>query len=221
MGGWQDTVIEAVVVNNLGQIGILEELGWEKDVFAGTALNCYNSRTCRMLADMRIRRVTLSSEMTYTQIKGLRRGELETEVFAQGALQLMISEYCAPGALCGGRSAEKGQNRACSQPCLNSGKHYHLQDEKGFVFPLRLDPACRMHIFNSREHCLLKDIPELEKAGVDRLLLDVRLYLRPIATRLMDLYRLAVKDRISFEDAKSRIDAIMHDYTKGHLYRGV
>lgn len=78
-----------------------------------------------------------------------------------------------------------------------------------------------MHVFNSRQHCLLKEIPELAKAGIDRLLLDLRLYPQPIARRLLDLYRLAVSDSLNFEEAKLRIDTVMQDYTKGHLYRGV
>lgn len=218
---WQSIAIDAVVANNLGQFSLLRNLGWQKTIYAGMGFNCFNSRSCLLLGQMKIKRVTLSPEMTMEQLRQLRSSGLETEVFAQGAMQLMVSEYCAAGALCGGRYHEGDKHTSCTRPCRKPGAQYYLRDEKGFTFPLRFDRACRMHVFNSRQHCLLKEIPELAKAGIDRLLLDLRLYPRPIARRLLDLYRMAVSDSLNFAEAKTRIDTVMQDYTKGHLYRGV
>ena len=221
ISSWKSIAIDAVVANNLGQYSFLHNLGWQKTIYAGMGFNCFNSRSCSLLSQMQFKRVTLSPEMTMEQLRQLRNCGLETEVFAQGALQLMVSEYCAAGALCGGRYHDGDKHQACSRPCRKEGAQYYLRDEKGFSFPLRFDRACRMHVFNSRQHCLLKEIPELAKAGIDRLLLDLRLYPQPIARRLLDLYRLAVSDSLNFEEAKLRIDTVMQDYTKGHLYRGV
>lgn len=221
ISSWRSIAIDAVVANNLGQLAWLRELGWQKTIYAGMGLNCFNSRSCALLERLHVQRVTLSPEMTLEQLRQLRDCGLETEVFAQGALQLMVSEYCAAGALQGGRCRDGEQRQACSRPCRESGKQYYLRDEKGYAFPLRFDRACRMHVFNSRQHCLLKEIPELAGADIGRLLLDLRLYPAPVAKRLLDLYRLAVSDSFNFAEAKQRIDTVMQDYTKGHLYRGV
>jgi U32 family peptidase len=218
---WHNNSIEAVVINNIGQLALMRELGWDRALYAGMGINCFNSYACRLLQEQGVSRVILSPELTDEQLRELRPGALETEVFAQGALQLMVSEYCAAGALRGGRDLADGKDQACSRPCLQDGTKLHLRDEKGFIFPLRFDSACRMHVFNSREHCLFKEIPALQQAGVGRLLLDLRLYNRQRAGRLLDLYLLAVKDRISFEEARDKINTLMRDYTKGHLHRGV
>ena len=78
-----------------------------------------------------------------------------------------------------------------------------------------------MHVFNSREHCLLEDMPQLAAAGVDRLLLDLRLYDNQRAGRVLSLYREAAQDRFAYEEAKRKLPSLMKEYTKGHLYRGV
>ncbi|NLF80159.1 MAG: hypothetical protein GX572_03085, partial [Clostridia bacterium] len=218
---WHDIGVETMVVNNIGQLALLRELGWDRALYAGMGLNCFNSYACRLLQEHGLSRVILSPELTEEQLRELRPGALETEIFAQGALQLMISEYCAAGALLGDRKTGEKQECSCSRPCLARGDQLYLRDDKGYIFPLRFDDDCRMHVFNSREHCLLREIPQLQKAGVGRLLLDIRLYNRQRAGRLLDLYQMAVKDRISFEEARQKIDGVMRDYTKGHLHRGV
>ena len=216
---WHGLPLGGIVINNLGQLAILREAGWAKPIYAGTGLNCFNSWCARFLAEQGVSRICLSPELTLAQLKQMNCG-VETELFAQGALQVMVSEYCAAGALCGGRNMDEKGSRACSRPC-RSGRHFDLRDEKGYVFPLRFDTACRMHVFNSREHCLLKDSEEIRKAGVGRLLLDLRLYDEEKARGILRLYTLAVRDAAGREEACALLDGVLRDYTKGHTYRGV
>ncbi len=217
---WQSLNLPALVVNNIGQAAFLRKQGWEGEIYAGPGCNIYNSAACRFLYRNQIRRATLSPELTLSQLAALDSNGLETEVFGQGALQLMVSEYCLPGALCGFRNRQNGQDVPCMRPC-RSQRPLYLRDEKGFSFPLRCDNDCRMHIFNAREHCLLNELPELAAAGVRRLLLDIRLYPEQRGNRIMELYRDARQDAFSYEEAKLRLPTIMKEYTKGHLYRGV
>ena len=86
----------------LGQIRLIQDLGWTADIYAGMGVNCFNSWTCAKLYRMGIKRTLLSAEMTLAQMQRLQPGGVQTEVFAQGALQLMVSQYCAAGALSGG-----------------------------------------------------------------------------------------------------------------------
>ncbi|MBR2783598.1 MAG: DUF3656 domain-containing protein [Firmicutes bacterium] len=210
----------ACCVNNLGQIPLLRDMGWQGDLYSGLGLNVFNSAACRFLHRHGVSRVALSPELTLTQLEQLDPLPVETEVFAQGALQLMVSEYCLLGAACGGRSRTKEENIPCSRPCRQSQPLF-LQDEKGYRFPLRQDRACRMHIFNSREHCLLEELPALREAGVDRVLLDLRLYDKRRAGQVLDLYRGVTGDEFAYAEAKRRLPSVMKEYTKGHLFRGV
>ena len=218
---WQAAeAIEGVVVNNLGHIAFLRSNGWEKKIYAGSGLNIFNSAACRFMADLGLSRAMLSPEMTLPQLQHLNKAGLETELFAQGALQLMVSEYCVLGAACGHRSKDEKGESPCQRPCQHMQDVY-LCDEKGYRFPIRSDHACRMHVFNSREHCLLEDLPVLKEAGVDRLLLDMRLYDPKQAETVLRLYKDAATDSFAFEEAKRRLPSVIKEYTKGHLYRGV
>ncbi|MBR5429076.1 MAG: DUF3656 domain-containing protein [Firmicutes bacterium] len=216
MSAWLEQQPPALCVNNLGQLGLLRDLGWQGALYSGQGLDVFNSAACRFLHRHGVSRVALSPELTLTQLEQLDPGPVETEVFAQGALQLMVSEYCLLGAACGGRDKDV----PCSHPC-RQGQPLFLQDDKGYRFPLRQDRACRMHIFNSREHCLLEELPALREAGVDRVLLDLRLYDRRRAGQILDLYRGVTGDEFTYAEAKRRLPSLMKEYTKGHLFRGV
>jgi putative protease len=217
---WSKAGLDAAVVNNLGQIGLLRSCDWRGAIYAGGGLNVFNSAACRFLAGEGVKRVMLSPELNLTQIRQLDADGLETEVFSQGALQLMVSEYCMQGAICGLRHRDKKDDTPCMHPCLRRHDLY-ISDEKGYRFPLRSDHDCRMHVFNSREHCLLEDIPALSESGVERMLLDLRLYEPKRAEALLSLYLEAVSDGFGYGEARRKLPSLMQEYTKGHLYRGV
>jgi putative protease len=167
-------------------------------------------------AAQKLEYLTLSAELNQGALSAIKDGAAGKEIIAQGALPLMISEYCALGSLMG----ERDVGKLCNKPC---GKHgaYALRDEKGFLFPCRSDAYCRMHIFNSRELCLLEEIPQINKCGIVRLCLDLRLYDEAKAARLTELYRLAISDQWGYEEAKTKLPQTMQEYTKGHFNRGV
>lgn len=218
---WQAcSAISAIAVQNLGHLALLREHGWSGTIYGAAGLNVFNSAACHMLAELDLSRVHLSAEMTLRQMQMLDAAGLEVEVFGQGALQLMVSEYCLLGSVLGGRRKDEKGETLCTKPC-QSGQEYYLTDEKGYRFPVRADVAGRTHIFNSRQHCLLADLPELRQAGVDRLMLDLRLYEQRQAEQILNLYRLAAEDSFSFEEAKRSLPGVVKEYTKGHLYRGV
>lgn len=217
---WKKCRIEAMVINNLGQAALFRAHGWDRGVYGGSGLNVFNAPACRLLADQDIRRILLSPELTLEHLQQLDGSGCETEVFIHGPLQLMVSEYCLLGAVLGGRDCQDGKAAACTRPCRRT-EPLCIKDEKGYTFPIRCDAACRMHVFNSRELCLLEELPELSAAGVARGVLDLRTYDQQRAERLLDLYQEAVTDLFSFAEAKRRMPRLVQEYTKGHLHRGV
>ena len=112
---WQKLGLPALVVNNIGQAALCRNQGWEDEIFAGPGCNIYNSAACRYLRKNRFRRAVLSPELNLGQLHNLDDNGLETEVFAQGALQLMVSEYCLQGGLMRFPQPAKRRGRALSQ----------------------------------------------------------------------------------------------------------
>lgn len=214
---WQKTGIEAVLAGNIGSIRLLRQMQWKGQIFGDLGLNIYNSATCRFFAGQGLTRLTLSPELNLEQLRALQDiPQVEKELQVQGALPLMVSEHCLLGAQLGGHTA----GQACSRPCKKEGA-YALRDEKGYVFPCRFDQACRLHLFNSMDLCLLEDVPELAAAGIDRIRLDLRLYDSQKAKKICSLYREGLKGGTSLAKAWQKVPTVMDGYTKGHLYRGV
>ena len=213
---WQEAGITAVVANHLGQVPLLRNSGWMGKIYAGSGMNIFNSASSAYLGKLGMRRQILSPELTLEQLGKMDLTQCEGEIFAQGALQLMVSEHCLLGAACGGRD----EKHPCSKPC-RSGGPYFLKDEKGYAFPFRCDTECRMHIFNSRELCLLEELPQLAERGISRVILDLRLYEPKQAERIVELYMEACEDLFGYEEAKRKLPSVIKEYTKGHLFRGV
>ncbi|MGI5891748.1 MAG: DUF3656 domain-containing U32 family peptidase [Bacillota bacterium] len=211
---WQNAGIEGILATNLNSLGLLKQAAWQGKIYGDSGLNVFNKSATLLLAEAGLSRIVLSPELNLQQLQELGNFPIEKELIVQGALALMISEYCALGALVGGRKSEQ----CCNSPCRHQGRHY-LKDKKGFSFPCRFDQNCRMHVFNSRELCLLPDLQLLRQAGIAFARLDLRLYEEQEAAALIKLYRQALEGDL--KKAEAGLQALGQEYTKGHLYRGV
>ncbi|MDO4581348.1 MAG: DUF3656 domain-containing protein [Bacillota bacterium] len=216
IGVWREQPLAAAVANNIGQARLLLDSGWRQAIYGGAALNVYNSASCEFYREQGLTRLCLSPELTLEQLRGIDAGGVQRELAVLGAQQLMISEYCALGALLGGRDAGK----KCSAPCREA-RRYALRDDKNYSFPIRVDADCRMHVYNSRQLCLLEELERLTAAGIGSMLLDLRLYQPQQARRLLELFRMALFDSFGLAEAVAKLPQVLQDYTKGHLYRGV
>lgn len=214
--------LDGVLATNLGLVRKVREITG-KPIYADFSLNIFNYETACFLMDAGVSRVTLSPELTLAQVGRLVPFlPVPAEVIVHGALPLMVSEYCAVGSLLGG-----SRPRDCSGTC-KSLSTYNLKDRLGVFFPVEMDQFCRMHIFNSRDLCVIEDIGDLAAAGVGALRIEAR---REGPDYVRDVVRAysAVLERLPevFNEEKS---ALLKDslakysptgFTKGHYYRGV
>ncbi|MCL1817160.1 MAG: U32 family peptidase [Clostridiales bacterium] len=216
LSSWQELRMPGLRINHSGQFTLAATAAWKGHIYGGAGLNVFNSHSYMLFSELGLRRLTLSPELTLSQMADLIKRGAEKEIMAQGALPLMVSEHCVLGAMTGGFNGRS----PCAAPCHNQGV-YALRDEKGFIFPCKSDAACRTHIFNSRQLCLLEEIPNLRAANIRRLTLDLRLYEPHHALRIAELYMLAVRDDWGYQEALGKLPQVVREYTKGHLYRGV
>jgi putative protease len=214
--------LDGVMAGNLGLVKIARELTGVP-IFADFYLNIFNPETARFLLEAGVGRVALSPELTLAQVKKMAALlPLPSEVIVHGALPLMVSEYCVAGSLLG----ESGRREGCPAPCRNTV--CGLKDRKGVVFPVEMDQNCRMHIFNSRDLCVIDDIQELAGAGIPVLRIEAR---REGAGYVRDVTR-AYRTALTLKPAggkEERLAALKENlvryspagFTKGHFYRGV
>jgi putative protease len=102
------------------------------------------------------------------------------------------------------------RDQGCRLQCQS--QTVQLKDEKGFVFPVRFDRWCRMHIFNSRELSLLDHLERLKDSGISLLRVEGRTkdpnWIGQVVT--------AYKRRLAGEEVH-----LAGEFTKGHYFRGV
>ncbi|MEW6446725.1 MAG: DUF3656 domain-containing protein [Bacillota bacterium] len=205
-----------------GNLGLLRELKRETalPVWADYYLNVFNVQAIAFLQEHGASGVTLSPELTLTQVEDIAvRSPVPVEVLVHGLFPLMVSEYCAVGSVLGNMAL----GRRCNAPC--GGKTFYLRDRLGVLFPVFMDTACRMHVFNSRELVMLEHLPALLRAGVSGLRIEARTRDAAYVSRVTQVYRQALDAvlagmRVDLEGLERRLTEGM-EFTRGHYFRGV
>ncbi|MDW7733475.1 MAG: DUF3656 domain-containing protein [Methanolobus sp.] len=207
-----ETGFDGIVASNIGVFRRAIELGIP--AIADSHLNIFNRESAAILIEKGARSAVLSPEMNYAQIKRISP-TLETEFIVHGHLHVMVSEHGLIGNLTESEKIPGSTTYA---------RNFELADEKGFAFPVRTDCSGRTHIFNSKELCLLEDMPQLIESGVTRFRIDARMTDGALIEKVTASYREAIDPYFSGEGRQERIAKckdISKEYTRGHFHRDV
>ena len=213
---------DGIMAAGYGLLPVLREMT-NLSLAADFSFNVFNRQSAIFLKEQGLFRVTLSPELTGEQVRELAAGvPLETELIVHGFMPLMVSRYCAVGSLVGGRCEDK----KCTVPCRSGS--YGLLDRKGVVFPVETDSNCLMHVFNSRELCLLDTLPYLAGAGLASIRIearrdDVNYVAKTVRAyrNILDVLRDKPNRLPDLENTVRELTAQGPGYTRGHYYRGV
>jgi len=191
------------------------------------ALNVFNAETVRVFTRLPFGMLLVSPELTGSEISDLVRtarlqgSRPELAVFVQGNIETMVTEDCLRAVI--------NRCRRTSGSCKNN-RWLGIRDETGHLLPVRIDSACRSHIFNAAETCLVDVVPELVQSGVDTIMIDARGRPADYAREMVRVYRDAIalaaqKPGVparDFEGLKGRAKAIaLGGITAGHYSRGL
>lgn len=141
--GMRDMGIESLVCTNLGQIFVLESLGF--DLRGDFGLNVFNSQTMRELKTLGLTSCTVSPELQLAQIRDLSQ-VMDCELLAYGRLPLMITENCV--------IRRRG---TCSCGTGTAA----ITDRTGRSFPLMREHGCRNTVYNSEKLYLADKMEDL------------------------------------------------------------
>ncbi len=207
---------DGVLVSNLGVFRLAKARGIP--VILDSPLNVFNSYALDFFCREGAEKITLSPELTLEEIRPLAAAG-PVEAIVHGRLELMESEHCVVGGLLGGKKER------CTAPCKNG--NYSLVDEKNYEFPLVMDPACRMHLLNSKALCMLEHVPKLLDAGIS----SIRIETLGMSgeekeeqgiRKLTRMYRAAIDNYPGKGKAgKGTCDKLEKGFTTGHYFRGV
>ena len=147
------------VAENIGHINPIKQSGLK--LYAGAAMNIFNSFTVKQCAETGFENVTLSSELLTAQMRDIAKHKIKTSVIASGCLELMVLESCVIRANVPCKKTPDGQ--ICHTLC----------DRTGAVFPVkcehRLDTEypCRNIVMNGVPVHLIDKPDELKKTSAD------------------------------------------------------
>ncbi|WP_283608619.1 peptidase U32 family protein [Faecalispora anaeroviscerum] len=168
----QQVGVDALIVADVGVMKLARKYAPQVELHVSTQAGVVNHETARVFHEMGASRVVLARELSMDEIAQIRAKtppELELEVFVHGSMCVSFSGRCLLSNYLTGRDANRGD---CAQPCRWS---YRLVEEKrpGEYFPIEEDDQ-GTYILNSRDMCMIRHIPELQKAGVSSLKIEGR-----------------------------------------------
>ncbi|MFZ5797762.1 MAG: peptidase U32 family protein [Thermodesulfobacteriota bacterium] len=180
--------VDALIIADPGILNVARETLPDLALHLSTQANVTNTASARFWESQGVRRLNLARELGLAEIRQIRAATgAELEIFVHGALCISYSGRCLLSTYFTGRDANQGD---CAHPCRYA---YRLVEEKrpGQYFPVEED-ARGTYIFNSRDLCLLRRLPELVGAGVDSLKIEGRMKAVGYVGGIVRVYRAAL-----------------------------
>ena len=184
----RDTQVDGLIIGDPGVFALARRTVPDLPIHLSTQANVTNRESALFWQNQGAERLNLARELSLVEIEEIRQAvALKLEIFVHGAICISYSGRCSLSLYMTGRDANLGQ---CAHPCRY---RYTLQEEKrpGQYFPVEED-AHGAYIFNSKDLCLLQQLPSLVMSGVDSLKLEGRMKSIYYVGAIVRLYRAAL-----------------------------
>ena len=182
--------IDAFIVSDPGIIDLIQEVIPDAEIHLSTQANMTNYRTANFWHKMGVERLVLARELTFKEIKEIRKNipeDMELEAFVHGAMCISYSGRCLLSNFMIERDANRG---ACAHPCRWK---YALVEEKrpGEYYPVEEDER-GTYILNSRDLCMIEHLPEIIESGIMSAKIEGRMKSVFYVATIVHAYRKAI-----------------------------
>lgn len=176
--------VHGVIVADIGTFMTVKETCPDLKIHVSTQANNLNWKTVDFWIRNGAVRVNLARELSLDEISSINTNLLKShpdladrpeeepylEAFVHGAMCMSFSGRCMLSDYMTGRSSNRGD---CAQPCR---WNYHVTEEQrpGEYMPV-VENERGTFIFNSKDLCMIKYIPEMIAAGVGSLKIEGRM----------------------------------------------
>lgn len=204
--------IDGVIVADPGVFSMVQEIAPEMRISISTQANNTNWRSVAFWHAQGARRIVLARELGLKEITEIREKvspEMEIETFVHGAMCISYSGRCLLSHYMTGRNSNQGD---CAHPCRWK---YHLIEETrpDEVFSIEED-ATGSFIFNSKDLCLVNELPSLMEAGVDSFKIEGRMKSLYYVATVVSTYRSAIDYCIDHPEATVLDEHYYEELTK-------
>lgn len=183
---------DALIISDPGVFRLEREICPEIPVHISTQANNVNIETFLFWYSLGVRRVVCGRELSMKEIAEIRAGipaDMEIETFVHGAMCISYSGRCLLSNYMTGRDANLG---ACTHPCR--WKYYLMEESRpGEYFPVE-ENEDGTYIFNSKDLCMIRYIPELVSAGITSFKVEGRMKTALYVAVVASTYRKAIDD---------------------------
>lgn len=217
----QDIGADAALISDLGVFQLAREAAPRLPIHVSTQASAANWRTVKMWKDMGASRVVLAREVSIEEMAEIRKKvDVELEYFVHGAMCISWSGRCLLSNFFtdGKRQSNRGE---CIQACRF---RYSLVEETrpGQYWPIEEDEH-GTYILNSKDLCLIDQIPQLIQAGASSLKIEGRMKSVYYVAAVTAAYRKAIDAYYAEGDAfrvrrewREELEKISHrPYTTG------
>lgn len=201
-----DIKADAVIVSDGGIVDIIKEIAPNLEIHISTQANTVSYHTCKFWYNNGAKRIILARELNKEEIKNIMENkpeDLSIEMFVHGAICYGYSGRCHLSDFLANRSANLGD---CAQSCRWAYNVYlEEKNNPGLMMPVEQDDH-GTYILSSKDMCLIKELPEIIKMGVDSLKIEGRLKTEYYLATIINTYRTAIDE--CFNNIEN------YDYTK-------
>ncbi len=164
--------IDALIVADLGLFSYIRKAYPDLPLHISTQANNTNYWSANAWHDMGASRVVLAREMSFEEIREIRKNtpeSLELEAFIHGAMCVSYSGRCLLSNYLTSRDANKG---ACAQPCR--WKYSLVEETRPGEYMEIGEGDNGSFILNSKDLCMLGYVKELIESGVSSFKIEGR-----------------------------------------------
>ena len=186
--------VDGILVADGGVLEAVKEAAPNTDIHISTQANTISWHACNFWYKNGAKRIVLGRELNKEQLKDIMKNkpeDLEIEMFGHGALCFAYSGRCFLSEFLANRSGNLGD---CAQSCRWAYNVYVEETNKpGNLMPVETDEK-GTYIFSSKDLCLIAEIPEIVKMGIDSLKIEGRLKTEYYLATVVNAYRAALDD---------------------------
>ena len=134
----------------------------DNNVVSDYYLNVVNSRMCKTLEELNVKRITLSPEINLEDIQNIPKAD-NIDLFVYGRVELMITKYCPMNMII------NNNNNNCNLCYKNK---YSLKDKNNNIYPIITENHI-IHILDSNNYNLLDNIEDYINNGIYSFRIDL------------------------------------------------
>jgi putative protease len=180
---------DAFICADIGVVSLVKKIIPETGIHISTQANVQNHLSCLAWAEFGVKRIILSRELTFDDIKTIKENigdDIELECFVHGSMCVSYSGRCLLSNYYVSRDANKG---ACAQPCR--WKYYIVEEKRPGEY-LEITENQGTFLFSSKDLRMVEHIDDLVMSGVNSFKIEGRMKSAYYTACITNAYRTAL-----------------------------